>query len=155
MHREDGHQITAGNKCDFVIRKSKDYVYGIWVYKALGIWKSYNRVIISAGVIACQLASNCFKYYNLWYDVTFAWCYWEKNSKFNVFPFLPASAASVSDNFSSPHGDSRWGHGKWLEVTVLTTHASTPPAVRAANHHSQNAYLTAIFGHYIGGYFNN
>ena len=26
------------------IRKSKDYVYGIWVYKALGIWKGYYRV---------------------------------------------------------------------------------------------------------------
>ena len=24
----------------------------------------------------------------------------------------------MSDNFSSPHGDSRWGRGKWLEVTV-------------------------------------
>ena len=28
----------------FVIRKSKDYVYGIWVYKVLGIWKGYYRV---------------------------------------------------------------------------------------------------------------
>ena len=26
------------------IRKSKDYVYGIWVYKAFGIWKGYYRV---------------------------------------------------------------------------------------------------------------
>ena len=26
------------------IRKSKDYVYGIWVYKALDIWKGYYRV---------------------------------------------------------------------------------------------------------------
>ena len=25
------------------IGKSKDYVYGIWVYKALGIWKGYYR----------------------------------------------------------------------------------------------------------------
>ena len=23
------------------IRKNKDYVYGIWVYKVLGIWKGY------------------------------------------------------------------------------------------------------------------
>ena len=28
----------------YVIRKSKDYVYGIWVYKALDIWKGYYRV---------------------------------------------------------------------------------------------------------------
>ena len=27
-----------------LIRKSKDYVYGIWVYKALDIWKGYYRV---------------------------------------------------------------------------------------------------------------
>ena len=26
------------------IRKSKDYVYGIWVYNVLGIWKYYYRV---------------------------------------------------------------------------------------------------------------
>ena len=26
------------------IRKSKDYVYGIWVYKVLGIWNGYYRV---------------------------------------------------------------------------------------------------------------
>ena len=26
------------------VRKSKDYVYGIWVYKALDIWKGYYRV---------------------------------------------------------------------------------------------------------------
>ena len=37
----------------------------------------------------------------------------------------------------------------------LTTHASTQPAVGAAKHHSQNAYLTAMFGQYIGGYLNN
>ena len=74
--------------------------------------------VISGGVIACQSARNCFKYYNLWYAVRFAWCHWGKISKFNIFHFLPASAVSVSDNFSSPHGDSRWGRGKWLEVTV-------------------------------------
>ena len=26
------------------MRKSKDYVHGIWVYKVLGIWKGYYRV---------------------------------------------------------------------------------------------------------------
>ena len=25
-------------------RKSKDYVYGIWVYKVLGKWKGFYRV---------------------------------------------------------------------------------------------------------------
>ena len=43
--REDrgfyGHEITF---CEYSIRKSKDYVYGIWMYKVLGIWKDYYRV---------------------------------------------------------------------------------------------------------------
>ena len=81
--------------------------------------------VISGGVIARQSASNCFKYYNLWYAVRFAWCHWGKISKLNIFHFLPASAVSVSDNFSSPHGDSRWEHGKWLEVTVTPSNIHT------------------------------
>ena len=36
------HQFEIGTI--FVVRKSKDYVYGIWVYKALDIWKGYYRV---------------------------------------------------------------------------------------------------------------
>ena len=28
----------------FLVRKSKDYVYGIWVYKILSIWKGYHRI---------------------------------------------------------------------------------------------------------------
>ena len=41
---------------------------------------------------------------------------------------------------------------RWYEefAQSLTTHASTQPAVGAAKHRSQNAYLTAIFGQYIG-----
>ena len=34
------------------IRKSKDYVYGIWVYKVLGIWKGYYRVTKS--LVSCM-----------------------------------------------------------------------------------------------------
>ena len=45
--------------------------------------------------------------------------------------------------------------GVSLIAQSLTAHASTPPAVGAAKHHSQKAYLTAMFGQYIGGYFNN
>ena len=32
------------NESNIIKRKSKDYVYGIWVYKVLGIWKGYYRV---------------------------------------------------------------------------------------------------------------
>ena len=42
----------------------------------------------------------------------------------------------------------RW----YLIAQSLTTHASKQPAVGAAKHHSQNAYLTAMFGQYIRGY---
>ena len=38
---------------------------------------------------------------------------------------------------------------------AITCHVSTQRPLRAAKHHRQNAYLTAMFGHYIGGYFNN
>ena len=37
---------------------------------------------------------------------------------------------------------------------AITYHVSTQPAVRAAKHHRQNAYLTAMFGYYVGRYFN-
>ena len=91
--------------------------------------------VISGGVIARQSARNCFKYYNLWYAVRFAWCHWGKISKFNIFHFLPASAVSVSDNFSSPHGDSRWGRGKWLEVTVPWWQWSWVSGANCGSHH--------------------
>ena len=34
------------------IRKSKDYVYGIWVHKVLGIWKCYYRV--KKSLVSCM-----------------------------------------------------------------------------------------------------
>ena len=40
--------------------------------------------------------------------------------------------------------------GVSLIAQSLTTHASTQPAVGAAKHHSQKAYLTAMFSQYIG-----
>ena len=33
-------------------RKSKDYVYGIWVYKVLGIWEGYYRV--KKSLVSCM-----------------------------------------------------------------------------------------------------
>ena len=40
-------------ECRFtLLRKSKDYVYGIWVYKVLGIWKGYYSVITS--LVSCM-----------------------------------------------------------------------------------------------------
>ena len=46
-------------------RKSKDYVYGIWVCKALGIWKGYYRVknqryTAAAGTKSCKTMQTIF-----------------------------------------------------------------------------------------------
>ena len=41
------------------------------------------------------------------------------------------------------------------DCAITYHHVSTQPSVRAAKHHRNNADLTAMFGHYIGGYFNN
>ena len=38
------------------IRKSKDYVYGIWGYKVLGIWKGYYRV--KKSLVSCMKPWN-------------------------------------------------------------------------------------------------
>ena len=35
-----------------LLRKSKDYVYGIWVYKVLGVWKGYYRV--KKSLVSCM-----------------------------------------------------------------------------------------------------
>ena len=40
------------HKLHIHIRKSKDYVYGIWVYKVLGIWKGYYRV--KKSLVSCM-----------------------------------------------------------------------------------------------------
>ena len=45
-----------------------------------------------------------------------------------------------------PHGSPQ----SWLRNHLPCQHSG-----RAAIHHTQKAYLTAIFGHYIRGYFNN
>ena len=40
-----GPMLTYHQQCSVtLIRKSKDYVYGIWVYKVLGIWIGYYKV---------------------------------------------------------------------------------------------------------------
>ena len=43
----------------------------------------------------------------------------------------------------------------YSDCATIYHHVSTQQAVRAAKHHGQNAYLTAMYGHYIEGYFNN
>ena len=58
------------------IRESKDYVYGIWVYKALGIWKCYYRVkqsLVSYMKLRTKARNNKYmKYYSkLTYQLSF------------------------------------------------------------------------------------
>ena len=64
------------------IRKSKDYVYGIWVYKALGIWKGYYRVKKSlvSYVKPWTEARNdkCMKYHS---KLTYQLSFWNVSRK--------------------------------------------------------------------------
>ena len=66
---------------------------------------------------------------------------WKSNVK-NIF-HIPRWPVRVSNHMVL------WGVS-WLGNHL--PHASTQPAVGAAKHHRQNAYLTAMLGHYIGRY---
>ena len=44
---QNGDNLSLILKC-ICIRKSKDYVYDIWLYKVLGIWKGYYKVKITS-----------------------------------------------------------------------------------------------------------
>ena len=73
--------------------------------------------VISEGVIACQPARNCFKYYNLWYAVRFAWCYWEEISKFNIFRFSqprPSACRITSRRLTATRSGGVANDWKWL-----------------------------------------
>ena len=67
--------------------------------------------------------------------------------------------SNANDNFHIPCGLSECQTTRYSEefpdCAITYHHVSTKPAVRAAKHHRQNACLTAMFGHYIGGYFTN
>ena len=65
--------------------------------------------------------------------------------KCEEYCYIPRWPAGVKSNHVSPTG---------FPDCAITYHVSTLPAVGAAKHHRQNTYLTAMFGHYIGGYFN-
>ena len=52
--------------CQFPIRKCKDYIYGIWVYKVHGLWKVYYRVkkslVSSYGMSSYKLDASFVHY---------------------------------------------------------------------------------------------
>ena len=84
----------------------------------------------SAGVITCQLASNCFKYYNLSYDIRFAWCYWDKILKFNVFPFSrfrPSACRITSRRLTATRGGGMANDWKWLWYCSMSSGWHTLP----------------------------
>ena len=66
----------------FLLRKSKDYVYGIWVYKALDIWKGYYRVkksLVSYVKPWTEARNNrCMKYHS---KLTYQLSFWNVSRK--------------------------------------------------------------------------
>ena len=70
---------------------------------------------------------------------------WKSHVK-NIF-HIPRWPVRVKSNYVILRGVS-------LVAQSLTT-TCPQPAVGAAKHHRQNAYLTTMFGHYVQGYFNN
>ena len=70
-----------------VIRKSKDYVYGIWVYKALGIWKGYYRVkksLVSYMKPWTEARNN--KYMKYHSKLTYQLSFWNVSRKVDYHP---------------------------------------------------------------------
>ena len=65
-----------------IVRKSKDYIYGIGVYKVLGIWKGYYRV--KKSLVSCMKPwtearnNKCMKYHS---KVTYQLSFWNVSRK--------------------------------------------------------------------------
>ena len=81
--REDEHI------CAILIRKSKDYVYGIWVYKALDIWKGYYRV--KKSLVSCvkpwtEAGNN--KYMKYHSKLTYQLSFWNVSRKVDYVQYL-------------------------------------------------------------------
>ena len=98
--------------------------------------------VISWGVIACKLASNCLKYYHLWYAVIFACCYWEKKCEIQRFPFSPSFDRQrfwiTSRRLTVTRGGGVANNWRWLCICVssragiMFKRTDPRPAVRLA-----------------------
>ena len=65
-----------------LLRKSKDYVYGIWVYKVLGIWKGYYRV--KKSLVSCikpWTEARNYKYLKYHSKLTYQISFWNVSRK--------------------------------------------------------------------------
>ena len=58
-----------------LIRKSKDYVYGIWVYKVLGMWKVHDMTITKE----VKTISAFCRIFSIWCQNLDIWCLYMKN----------------------------------------------------------------------------
>ena len=89
------------------VRKSKDYIYGIWVYKALDIWKGYYRVkksLVSYVKPWTEARNN--KYMKYHSKLTYQLSFWNVSRKVDYHAggkcyFL--SQCDVFDSNSFPH----------------------------------------------------
>ena len=75
---------TITTHTNAAIRNSKDYVYGKWVYKVLGIWKGYHRVKKSSPVSCMKPwteARNNDKYMKYHSTLTYQHSFWNVSRK--------------------------------------------------------------------------
>ena len=70
-----------------------------------------------------------------------------------IYIYIPCWPAGVESNLVVLRGP-RFEEFSDCAITMITYRVSTQPAVGAAKHHTQNAYLTALFGLYIRGFFS-
>ena len=64
---------------------SKDYVYGIWVYKALGIWKGYYRVKKMVSYMNPWTEARNNKYMKYHSKLTYQLSFWNVSRKVDYY----------------------------------------------------------------------
>ena len=84
--------------CAELIRKSKDYVYGKWVYKVLGIWKGYYKVKKSS-LVSCMKpwteVRNDNKYMKYHPKLTYQLSFWNVSRKVDYHAKLAFAAHQI------------------------------------------------------------
>ena len=85
------------------IWKSKDYVYGIWVYKALGIWKGYYRVqksLVSYVKPWTEAGNN--KYMKYHSKLTYQLSFWNVSRKVDYQVVHPRPQTPQGESVAKP-----------------------------------------------------
>ena len=106
------------NIVESCIRKSKDYVYGIWMYKALDVWKGYYRVkksLVSYVKPWTEVRNN--KYMKYHSKLTYQLSFWNVSRKVDYHAggkwFIHGPKRRKENQLLSLK------HPRWLSLVVL------------------------------------